>query len=42
MVGALTSGQFLSLFMIVAGAAFIASAKMLPTKSSMSPVPEDK
>jgi phosphatidylglycerol:prolipoprotein diacylglycerol transferase len=40
MVGALTSGQFLSLFMIVAGAAFVVSAKVLPTKGNMSPAPQ--
>jgi phosphatidylglycerol:prolipoprotein diacylglycerol transferase len=32
MVGALTSGQFLSLFMIVAGLAFLASAKFAPSR----------
>ena len=32
MVGAMTSGQFLSLFMIVAGAAFLVSAKLIPAR----------
>jgi phosphatidylglycerol:prolipoprotein diacylglycerol transferase len=32
MVGALTSGQFLSLFMILAGVAFLVSAKLMPGK----------
>ena len=40
MVGALTSGQFLSLFMIVAGAAFIVSARLIPTRHSLSPAPQ--
>ncbi|WP_264486940.1 prolipoprotein diacylglyceryl transferase [Luteolibacter arcticus] len=39
MVGAMTSGQFLSLFMIVAGAVFIVAAKLMPTKNRMSPGP---
>ncbi|RYD62182.1 MAG: prolipoprotein diacylglyceryl transferase [Verrucomicrobiaceae bacterium] len=36
----MTSGQFLSLFMVVAGAAFIASGKLLPTKNRMTSEPE--
>ena len=40
MVGMLTSGQFLSLFMVVAGAAFVVSAKLFPTKHRMSPAPQ--
>jgi phosphatidylglycerol:prolipoprotein diacylglycerol transferase len=32
--GMLTSGQFLSLFMIVAGVAFLVAAKVLPGKGS--------
>ena len=38
MVGMMTSGQFLSLFMIVAGTAFIVSAKIMPTRNRMSAV----
>lgn len=34
MVGALTSGQFLSLFMILAGVAFLVSAKLMPGKKA--------
>ncbi|MEK7953096.1 prolipoprotein diacylglyceryl transferase [Luteolibacter soli] len=40
MVGMLTSGQFLSLFMIVAGTAFIVSGKLIPAKTSPAPAPE--
>ncbi|HEY1121535.1 MAG TPA: prolipoprotein diacylglyceryl transferase, partial [Haloferula sp.] len=40
MVGMMTSGQFLSLFMIVAGAAFVVSGKLLPTKNRMATEPE--
>ncbi|MCW1884608.1 prolipoprotein diacylglyceryl transferase [Luteolibacter flavescens] len=36
MVGFMTSGQFLSLFMVLAGAAFIVSAKLMPTKHRMT------
>jgi phosphatidylglycerol:prolipoprotein diacylglycerol transferase len=36
----LTSGQFLSLFMIVAGAAFVVSGKLFPTKNRMTPAAE--
>jgi len=40
MVGMMTSGQFLSLFMIIAGAAFVVSGKLLPTKNRMTSAPE--
>ena len=40
MVGFMTSGQFLSLFMIVAGAACVVSGKLLPTKNRMTAAPE--